>query len=173
MVEVPEKGRDTTQWGRAIGPLGWNSLGRRSVSFPSSSECLGFTPEAISSFTGGLLRRASAFRFSDRPTVGRVSLVSETRSCGAGRGGAEATGGANAGRNQGGSDPLRVDPTGGAAPLGASPENAVAVQWAVGAVCCGALGCRVEEGLLSVTVDGKRRTLCSECAVEFVEEELE
>jgi len=49
----------------------------------------------------------------------------------------------------------------------------VAVRWAVGAVCCGALGCRVDEGLLSVTVDGERRTLCSECAVEFVEEELE
>ena len=143
------------------------------MSLPSSSECLELTPEANSPNTGGLLCRASAFCFSERPTVGRVSLVSETRSCGAGRGGAEAAAGANGGRNKGRKQGLAPDPTGGAAPLGASPENAVVVRWAVGAVCCGALGCRVDEGLLSVTVDGKRRTLCSECAVEFVEEELE
>jgi hypothetical protein len=48
MIEVPEKGRDTTRAGRTSGPTGWNSLGRRSVSHPSASECLGFAPEANS-----------------------------------------------------------------------------------------------------------------------------
>jgi len=48
MVEVPEKGRDTTQRGRVRGPLGWNTVAGGSVSFPSASECLGFAPEANS-----------------------------------------------------------------------------------------------------------------------------
>ena len=34
--------------------------------------------------------------------------------------------------------------------------------------CCGALGCRVGEGLMSVTVDGRTRVLCEDCAREFL-----
>ena len=100
-------------------------------------------------------------------------MVSSTRSCGAVRGGAEAAAGANGGQDYGRKRPLAGRPDRQSRTRRAANESAVAVRWAVGAVCCGALGCRVEEGLLSVTVDGKRRTLCSECAVEFVEEELE
>jgi len=49
MAEVPEKGRDTTQRGRATGLLGWNTLPKgSSVSHPFASECLGLTPEANS-----------------------------------------------------------------------------------------------------------------------------
>ena len=46
--------------------------------------------------------------------------------------------------------------------------GADAVRFAVDAVCCGALGCRVEETLLSVTVGGDSRVLCPDCAAEFV-----
>ena len=49
MAEVPEKDRDTTQRGRATGPLGWNTFAEgSSVSGPFASECLGLTPEANS-----------------------------------------------------------------------------------------------------------------------------
>ena len=90
------------------------------------------------------------------------------------RGCAEATGGANAGRNPGrkrGLVPRPDRPE--AAPDRASPENAVAVRFAVDAVCCGALGCRCGDGLLSVTVDGETRVLCSDHAVRFVKERVE
>ena len=103
-------------------------------------------------------------RFSDRERAGCAES-----------GCAVATGGANAGRNQGRKRGLAPDPTGGAAPLAGLPREggAVVVRFAVDAVCCGALGCRCGEGLLSVTVDGKERVVCPDCAVEFVEEELE
>jgi len=42
------------------------------------------------------------------------------------------------------------------------------VRFAVDAVCCGKLGCAVEEPLLSVTVGGDSRVLCPDCAAEFV-----
>jgi len=48
--------------------------------------------------------------------------------------------------------------------------GADSVRFAVDAVCCGKLGCRVEEPLLSVAVGADERVLCPECAVEFVEE---
>ena len=85
----------------------------------------------------------------------------------AGLGGAEAAAGANGGRNQGRKQGLAPDPTGGAASRRDPNERAVAVRWAVDAVCCGSLGCREESGLLSVTVDGEKRVLCAECAAEF------
>ena len=46
--------------------------------------------------------------------------------------------------------------------------GADAVAFAVNADCCGALGCRTGEVLLSVTVGGKTRVLCPECAAKFV-----
>lgn len=46
--------------------------------------------------------------------------------------------------------------------------GADAVAFAVNADCCGALGCRGGEALLSVTVGGKTRVLCPECAADFV-----
>ena len=116
----------------------------------------------------GIVRTSSSvlrdLRFSDRERAGCAES-----------GCAVATGGANAGRNQGRKRGLAPDPTGGAAPLAGLPREggAVVVRFAVDAVCCGALGCRCGEGLLSVTVDGKERVVCPDCAVEFVEEELE
>jgi len=83
---------------------------------------------------------------------------------------AVATGGANAGRNSGGSRPLRPDPTGGAASRRDPNEKAVVVRWVVDAVCCGSLGCRAESGLLSVTVAGEERVLCVDHVEEFIEE---
>jgi len=47
-------------------------------------------------------------------------------------------------------------------------SGADSVRFAVDAVCCGKLGCGVEEPLLSVAVDGDSRVLCPDCAVEFV-----
>ena len=148
------------------------------MSVPSSSECLWLTPKANSPNTEGLPCLPAGFRPVGKDTVGRGSLVSEPRSGGAVRGGAEATGGANAGRNTGGSGGL--PPTRPAAvPPQVSPETrqreggAVRVRWAVDAVCCGALGCRCGDGLLSVTVDGKERVLCAECAADFIREESE
>ena len=47
-------------------------------------------------------------------------------------------------------------------------SGADSVRFAVDAVCCGKLGCAVEEPLLSVAVDGDSRVLCPDCAVEFV-----
>ena len=46
--------------------------------------------------------------------------------------------------------------------------SADVVQFAVGADCCGALGCGVEEPLLSVEVGGDSRVLCPDYAAEFV-----
>jgi len=86
---------------------------------------------------------------------------------GAGLGGAVATASANRRRNRGRKRGLAPDPTGGAASRRDPNERAVAVRWAVDAVCCGSLGCREESGLLSVTVDGENRVLCAECAAEF------
>jgi len=83
-------------------------------------------------------------------------------------GGAVATGGANAGRNYGRKQGLAPDPTGGAASRRDLSEKAVAVRFAVDAVCCGAVGCREESGLLSVTVDGESRVLCENCVERFV-----
>ena len=98
------------------------------------------------------------------------SPSTEIEAAGAELGGAVATGGANAGRNHGRKRGLAPDPTGGAASRRDLSEKAVAVRFAVGAVCCGALGCRAEEGLLSVTVAGEERVLCADHAEEFVEE---
>ena len=109
--------------------------------------------------------RAPRSRSSSRQSCSSRSTVIGGRT--AGLGGAEATGGANAGRNQGRKQGLAPDPTGEAAPLGASPENAVAVRWAVGAVCCGALGCREESDLLVVRVGQEERVLCADCVDGF------
>ena len=38
--------------------------------------------------------------------------------------------------------------------------------------CCGALGCHVEDGLVSVTVDARTRVLCQDCAIAFLEGRL-
>ena len=38
--------------------------------------------------------------------------------------------------------------------------------------CCGALGCHVEDGLVSVTVDARTRVLCQDCAIAFLEGQL-
>ena len=38
------------------------------------------------------------------------------------------------------------------------------VRWAVGADCCGALGCRETEGLVAVSGDRGERVLCMSCA---------
>ena len=38
------------------------------------------------------------------------------------------------------------------------------VWWAVGADCCGALGCRETEGLVVVVTDRGERVLCLDCA---------
>ena len=38
------------------------------------------------------------------------------------------------------------------------------VRWAVGADCCGALGCRETEGLVVVVTDRGERVLCLDCA---------
>ena len=38
------------------------------------------------------------------------------------------------------------------------------VRWAVGADCCGALGCRETGGLVAVVTDRGERVLCLECA---------
>ena len=140
------------------------------------------------------------------------TLSTEIEAAGAVLSGAEATGGANAGRNSGRKRGLAPRPDRPeAAPDRATPEKAVAgrccagrcgavldprrltvrsgrfgaerpraavsqgvrcgadaVRFAVDAVCCGALGCRVEEPLLSVTVGGDSRVLCPDCAAEFV-----
>jgi len=85
--------------------------------------------------------------------------------CGAGRGGAVL-------------DPRRLTvrrrPNGRERPSAAVSRRVrcgdVAVRFAVDAVCCGKLGCRVEEPLLSVAIGADERVLCAECAAEFVEE---
>jgi hypothetical protein len=41
----------------------------------------------------------------------------------------------------------------------------------VDAACCGAAGCRRTEWLVSVSMAGKKRVLCSQCAVTFVRRE--
>ena len=38
--------------------------------------------------------------------------------------------------------------------------------------CCGAIGCHVEQPLVSVSVPGEDRVLCRNCAAEFVQEGL-
>ena len=67
---------------------------------------------------------------------------------------------------------VRRRPTGRERPSAAVSRRvrcgADAVRFAVDAVCCGKLGCGVEEPLLSVAVDGDSRVLCPDCAVEFV-----
>ena len=109
-------------------------------------------------------RCSSSRRSCSSPSTAIVPIGA----AGAELGGAEATGGANAGRNHGRKQGLAPDPTGGAASRRDLPEKAVAVRLAVDAVCCGAAGCRVEDGLLSVTVDGETRVLCENCVEGFV-----
>jgi hypothetical protein len=41
-----------------------------------------------------------------------------------------------------------------------SERERPAVRWAVGADCCGAVGCSRSDGLMRVVVDGESRTLC-------------
>ena len=103
-------------------------------------------------------RRSCSSRSTATVPIGAVGAVLD---------GAEAAAGANGGRNNGRKRGLAPDPTGGAASRRDPNERAVAVRWAVDAVCCGSLGCREESGLLSVTVDGEKRVLCAECAAEF------
>ena len=187
MTEVPEKGRDTTQYGRATGLLGWNTFGEAgSVSNLSASECLGFAPEAnsqvyavsspllagdalwppvflcVSVDISGYLRvhmtagwlggRSSSRRSASCSSTSRSSFrscrsgaagsQSRTRSTEigaavAGLGWAEATGGANAGRNRGRKQGLAPDPTGGAASRRDPNERAVAGRFGAGrGRCC-------------------------------------
>jgi hypothetical protein len=68
-----------------------------------------------------------------------------------------------------GSAPLRGDPEAGAqAPErqggGQREGGAVQSRFAVGAACCGALGCRETGGLLEVEREGQVRVLCPDCA---------
>jgi len=59
-----------------------------------------------------------------------------------------------------------AEPSGAArAPAtGGSQTSGGTVRFAVGADCCGAIGCGETVGLLVVEVEGKRRVLCPRCA---------
>lgn len=45
-------------------------------------------------------------------------------------------------------------------PTGTTENEGGSVRWAVGAECCGALGCRETEALVRVERDGETRVLC-------------
>ena len=185
MVEVPEKGRDTTQRGRAIGPLGWNSLAGRSVSFPSSSECLGVTLKQYSLYTEGISCRAAGFRISETDVSGRQSLVSPTGSTTISP---TALSGSAAERQSaaqyraeatpcGSTRPAEPHPTGRQRVCGKAQSRLIDFCSHTSAAVerahvCGALGCRVEEPLMLVSVDAEERVLCPNCAEEFVEERV-
>jgi hypothetical protein len=51
-----------------------------------------------------------------------------------------------------------------AIPTGGRETSGGVVRFAVDAVCCGVLSCRVSEGLLVVERGSETRVLCSECA---------
>lgn len=121
------------------------------------------------------MRCASTFSFrrnrvSDDPTRPAEQTAQATES--EARSASEASGrggGANAAESAGaaGSAPSRGDPEAVAhAPdqrEGGHREGG-AVRFAVGADCCGALGCRETDGLLAVEQDGDRRVLCPDHA---------
>ena len=145
MTKPARKGAGTDE---PTGPMFGDSPNRTPVA--GNSSCTGsYKPRRIDSY-------------------GESSASSSRSRCG---GGAEAVAGANGDRNKGRKRGLAPDPTGEAAPLGASSENAVAVRLAVGAVCCGAAGCRRSSRLVSVTVDVEKRVLCAVCSAEFIRRE--
>ena len=181
MTEVPEKAG--TRPGGAVPPATTrrNCCHAGSVSFPSSSECLGVTLKQYSPYTEGISCRAGGFWFSEAGDSGRKSLVSSTGSTTISP---TALSGSAAERQSaaqyraeatpcGSTRPAEPHPTGRQRVCGKAQSRLIdfdsKAKPAVGdADCCGALGCRVGEGLMSVTVDGRTRVLCEDCAREFL-----
>ncbi len=139
MNAVPEKGRDTTGEGRAIGPARNDQLGQvgSCVSSFSRHRQIGFA-RSLTVKHPLVEAHERCFCQTQQPPGG-----SETLRCASAVGPARAP----SDRDEGG-------------PTGTTDLPGGTVRWAVGASVCGALGCVETEGLVEVEQDGKTRVLC-------------
>lgn len=130
MNDAPEEAGTTGSAVAATEPEG-TALSTGSVSFCSSSERKGFSPDPTRPISGG--SDAEPRNHSKRPATLRSASSGGPAASGAGRA----------------SRPDGSETTGGA----------VAVRF-VDAASCGALGCRRSDQLVAVDVEGDRRVLC-------------
>jgi len=141
---VPEKGRDTTGQGRAIGPDRTDQLGEvgSCVSPFSRHRQIGFARSLSVQYSP---QKACERRFQQmlQPPGGRASGERSEPVCPQARG----TGPRAAGPYEGG-------------PTGTTDLPGGAVRWALDAAVCGALGCVETEGLVRVEQGGETRVLC-------------
>ena len=161
MIEVPDKGRDTTEGGRARGRLGRNCWQAGSVSYPSppvgkvladNARRPVCAAESLESSPRATARGSSA----GRSFPAAVGLEHDRAAASAGCLKARQRSEASSPEQRERSDRAR---SGEGAAARDSLDGAV-VRFAVDAACCGALGCRETERLVEVENGGETRVLC-------------